>query len=260
MQKQFWRNPALFISVLAALMLTACTPVSEQTVPSSGGPAASQTEIVSSQTMDQTSAAAAEDVVTSVETEQTGGSTGHTTAPSHKAPAAQDEKTAAATDKAIAEKTTTRTTAQTGREPVGTATATRQSTTTAALSVSPAEYRQEVLRLVNIEREKAGRQPLNPDENLNQAAQMRAKEIVSAFSHTRPDGRDCFTAMKEAGVSYRAAGENIAKGQRTPEQVVDGWMKSDGHRENLLSADFGRLGVGYHVENGRTYWVQLFAD
>ena len=95
MQKQFWRNPALFISVLAALMLTACTPVSEQTVPSSGGPAASQTEIVSSQTMDQTSAAAAEDVVTSVETEQTGGSTGHTTAPSHKAPAAQDEKTAA---------------------------------------------------------------------------------------------------------------------------------------------------------------------
>ena len=117
-----------------------------------------------------------------------------------------------------------------------------------------------MLRLVNIEREKAGRQPLNPDENLNQAAQMRAKEIVSAFSHTRPDGRDCFTAMKEAGVSYRAAGENIAKGQRTPEQVVDGWMKSDGHRENLLSADFGRLGVGYHVENGRTYWVQLFAD
>ena len=231
MQKQFWRNPALFISVLAALMLTACTPVSEQTVPSSGGPAASQTEIVSSQTMDQTSAAAAEDVVTSVETEQTGGSTGHTTAPSHKAPAAQDEKTAAATDKAIAEKTT----AQTGREPVGTATTTRQSTTTAAPSVSPAEYRQEVLRLVNIEREKAGRQPLNPDANLNQAAQMRAKEIVSAFSHTRPDGRDCFTAMKEAGVS-------------------------DGHRENLLSADFGRLGVGYHVENGRTYWVQLFAN
>ena len=256
MQKQFWRNPALFISVLAALMLTACTPVSEQTVPSSGGPAASQTEIVSSQTMDQTSAAAAEDVVTSVETEQTGGSTGHTTAPSHKAPAAQAEKTAAATDKAIAEKTT----AQTGREPVGTATTTRQSTTTAAPSVSPAEYRQEVLRLVNIEREKAGRQPLNPDANLNQAAQMRAKEIVSAFSHTRPDGRDCFTAMKEAGVSYRAAGENIAKGQRTPEQVVDGWMKSDGHRENLLSADFGRLGVGYHVENGRTYWVQLFAN
>ena len=237
-------------------MLTACTPVSEQTVPSSGGPAASQTEIVSSQTMDQTSAAAAEDVVTSVETEQTGGSTGHTTAPSHKAPAAQDEKTAAATDKAIAEKTT----AQTGREPVGTATTTRQSTTTAAPSVSPAKYRQEVLRLVNIEREKAGRQPLNPDANLNQAAQMRAKEIVSAFSHTRPDGRDCFTAMKEAGVSYRAAGENIAKGQRTPEQVVDGWMKSDGHRENLLSADFGRLGVGYHVENGRTYWVQLFAN
>lgn len=65
---------------------------------------------------------------------------------------------------------------------------------------------------------------------------------------------------ERGGVSYRAAGENIAKGQRTPEQVVDGWMKSDGHRENLLSADFGRLGVGYHVENGRTYWVQLFAD
>ena len=113
---------------------------------------------------------------------------------------------------------------------------------------------------MNIERAKAGKQPLSSDMNLNQAAQVRAQEIVRAFSHTRPDGRDCFTAMKEAGVSYRAAGENIAMGQRTPEQVVAGWMDSDGHRENILSDRFGRLGVGYHVENGRAYWVQMFAN
>ena len=66
--------------------------------------------------------------------------------------------------------------------------------------------------------------------------------------------------MKEAGVSYRAAGENIAWGQRTPAQVMQSWMNSDGHRENILSDSFGRLGVGYVVQNGRAYWVQMFAD
>lgn len=89
---------------------------------------------------------------------------------------------------------------------------------------------------------------------------MRAVEIVKSFSHTRPDGRDPFTAMKEAGVSYRAAGENIAMGQKTPQQVMEGWMNSDGHRQNILSDNFGRLGVGYYVANGRAYWVQMFAD
>ena len=113
---------------------------------------------------------------------------------------------------------------------------------------------------MNIEREKAGKQPLSADTNLTKAAQVRAREIADTFSHSRPDGRDCFTAMKEAGVSYRAAGENIAMGQKTPAQVVEGWMNSDGHRRNILSDSFGRLGVGYYVENGRAHWVQMFAD
>ena len=113
---------------------------------------------------------------------------------------------------------------------------------------------------MNIEREKAGKQPLSADTNLTKAAQVRAQEIADTFSHSRPDGRDCFTAMNEAGVSYRAAGENIAMGQKTPAQVVEGWMNSDGHRRNILSDSFGRLGVGYYVENGRAHWVQMFAD
>lgn len=132
--------------------------------------------------------------------------------------------------------------------------------TTASAPQNAADYAAEVLRLVNIERAKAGKSALKADANLAKAAQVRAAEIVSSFSHTRPDGRDPFTAMKEAGVSYRAAGENIAWGQKTPAQVMQSWMNSDGHRENILSDSFGRLGVGYVVQNGRAYWVQMFAD
>ena len=65
--------------------------------------------------------------------------------------------------------------------------------------------------------------------------------------------------MKEFGVTYRSAGENIAKGQRTPEAVMNGWMNSQGHRENILSESYTEIGVGYGTDsNGMTYWVQMF--
>jgi len=86
------------------------------------------------------------------------------------------------------------------------------------------------------------------------AAQVRAKEIKTSFSHTRPDGRSCFTALDEAGASYMGAGENIAIGQRTPEQVVNDWMNSEGHRKNILNSNFKYIGVG--VDG--TAWTQLF--
>lgn len=122
-------------------------------------------------------------------------------------------------------------------------------------------YAEKVLKLVNKERAKAGRKALKLDALLNRAAMVRAKEITKVFSHDRPDGSSCFSIMKEIGISYRAVGENIAAGQPTPEDVVNSWMNSEGHRANILSKDFEKLGVGY-VKTGGTYkhyWVQLFS-
>ena len=93
----------------------------------------------------------------------------------------------------------------------------------------------------------------------SQAAQVRAAEQARSFSHTRPNGTSCFTALREAGVSYRSAGENIAYGQQTPEAVMSGWMNSQGHRANILERNFTKIGVScYENANGVKYWVQLF--
>ena len=119
-------------------------------------------------------------------------------------------------------------------------------------------YEAEVFRLVNIERLRYGLSPLSLDDGAVNVAHIRAEEIVHNFSHTRPDGSSCFTAAQEAGVSYRYAGENIAYGYPTPAQVVDGWMNSEGHRKNILSASFNRIGVGCYESRGVLYWTQFF--
>lgn len=76
--------------------------------------------------------------------------------------------------------------------------------------------------------------------------------------HTRPDGSSFSTALQQQGVSYRGCGENIAWGQRTPEQVMNGWMNSEGHRANILNKNYKNIGVGFYQENDVNYWVQLF--
>lgn len=119
-------------------------------------------------------------------------------------------------------------------------------------------YVTEVVRLVNAERAKAGLSALRLDGSVNAAAQVRAREIVSNFSHTRPNGASCFTALREAGANYRGAGENIAYGQPSAQAVVNAWMNSAGHRANILNANFTTIGVGHHVQNGTHYWTQLF--
>ena len=98
------------------------------------------------------------------------------------------------------------------------------------------------------------------DSAMTRAANVRAAELAKRFSHTRPNGARGLTALAEAGVSYRAAWENIAAGQQTAQAVMAAWMNSSGHRANILSAKYSRLGVGQAVVGGRTYWVQLFAD
>ena len=112
-----------------------------------------------------------------------------------------------------------------------------------------------VLALMNDAREKEGAAALKLDEDLCKAAQIRAEEIAELFSHTRPDGTSCFTVLKEIGwSSYGMVGENIAMGQRTPESVMDSWMNSQGHRENILNEAFTAVGIARY-QNG---WVQLF--
>lgn len=116
-----------------------------------------------------------------------------------------------------------------------------------------------VFELVNEERTKAGLKPLTLEKNITAAAQVRAVETEQSFSHTRPDGSHFSTALKEAGVSYRGAGENIAWGQKTPEQVMNGWMNSPGHRANILNEKFTSIGIGYYQNaKGVNYWSQLF--
>jgi len=118
---------------------------------------------------------------------------------------------------------------------------------------------QQVVNLVNVERAKEGLAPLSIDTKVQAAAMVRARECEVSFSHTRPDGRNFATALKEQNVSYRSSGENIAYGQQTPEAVMNAWMNSSGHRANIMNPNFTTIGVGYYENAGGTdYWCQLF--
>ena len=123
---------------------------------------------------------------------------------------------------------------------------------------SQGDFASQVVALVNAERAKQGLSALTIDTKVQQAALVRAKESAQSFSHTRPYGSSFSTALTEAGVSYRTAGENIAYGQSTPQQVMNAWMNSSGHRANILNANYTTIGVGYTVINGTAYWAQLF--
>ena len=123
------------------------------------------------------------------------------------------------------------------------------------------DFAQAVVDLVNRERAAEGLSPLTWDADLAAAANLRVGEIQRSFSHTRPNGTSCFSALQEAGVSYRQAGENIALGQRTPEQVVNDWMNSPGHRANIMNSAYSRIGVGVAAASSGGYaWAQFFAN
>ena len=120
-------------------------------------------------------------------------------------------------------------------------------------------YVLKVVELVNKERKSAGLNPVTLNTDATTAAQVRAEESSVSFSHTRPDGTSFATALKDARVSYRSCGENIAWGQKTPEQVMEGWMNSAGHRANILNASYTEIGVGFYQNaSGVNYWSQLF--
>ena len=125
-------------------------------------------------------------------------------------------------------------------------------------STSVLDYEQQVVTLVNAERAKYGLAALTLDETLCGYARVKSQDMHDQgyFSHTSPTYGSPFDMMRAFGVSYRTAGENIAMGYATPAAVVEAWMNSEGHRANILSANYTTLGVGY-VEDGR-YWTQWF--
>jgi Uncharacterized protein with SCP/PR1 domains len=113
----------------------------------------------------------------------------------------------------------------------------------------------EVIRLVNNERLKAGVAPLEMDLSLMQSCNIRAEELTIQFSHVRPNGTTCFSVIEFAS---KASGENIARGQVDASSVMSSWMNSEGHRNNILNPNFTHIGVGYTLKNNTAHWVQLF--
>lgn len=120
------------------------------------------------------------------------------------------------------------------------------------------QFEQQVVELTNQERAKHGLAPLKELKELSQVAREKSRDMAvnGYFDHQSPTYGSPFDMMKSFGITYRTAGENIAKGQRTPQEVVNAWMNSPGHRANILNANFTHIGVGY-VEQGN-HWTQQF--
>lgn len=123
---------------------------------------------------------------------------------------------------------------------------------------SQSSYTKEVIRLVNEIRVQNGLGKLTEDWQLSRVAQYKSQDMKDNgyFSHTSPTYGSPFDMMKSFGISYKSAAENIAKGQATPQQVVNAWMNSQGHRANILNKNYTHIGVGY-VKSGNI-WTQMF--
>lgn len=120
------------------------------------------------------------------------------------------------------------------------------------------EYEQQVADLTNKERTSRGLKPLKIDLELSRVAHEKSRDMAvnDYFSHTSPVYGSPFDMMKSYGITYRTAGENIAAGQRTPEEVVNAWMNSEGHRANILNPNYTNIGVGYAAQGNQ--WTQHF--
>ncbi|HHZ01630.1 MAG TPA: hypothetical protein GX396_01645 [Tissierellia bacterium] len=131
------------------------------------------------------------------------------------------------------------------------------------VSSSDLTYEQKVVELVNIERQKAGLPTLTMDDAISNVARAKSKDMAvnNYFAHQSPTYGSAGDMLRQFGIRWSAWGENIAYGQRTPEIVVNAWMNSPGHRANILSPNFSKIGVGYVTNsNGTPYWTQIFTN
>lgn len=122
------------------------------------------------------------------------------------------------------------------------------------------DFESTVVELTNAVRQKEGLPELQVDTPLSRIARLKSRDMLTNdyFSHASPTYGSPFTMMRDFGVTYRTAGENLAHGQRTPEQVVDAWMNSEGHRANILNSEFTHIGVGFVKSD--YYWTQMFIE
>lgn len=118
---------------------------------------------------------------------------------------------------------------------------------------------QEVLNLVNQERGKAGKSPLRLHSQLNASAQAHSNDMArnNFMSHAGSDGSSMGDRMKRHGYNFRAAAENVAAGQSSPQDVMRSWMNSPGHRQNILNGNYRDIGIGY-ARGNKIYWTQNF--
>ncbi|MCI2255305.1 SafA/ExsA family spore coat assembly protein [Domibacillus sp. PGB-M46] len=133
-----------------------------------------------------------------------------------------------------------------------------QTLTIPTVSTNVTNSEAEVIRLVNIERQNAGLKPLTQNWELSRVARIKSQDMMknNYFAHNSPTYGTPFNMMKNFGITYKSAGENIAKGQTTPAAVMKAWMNSPGHRANILNSNFTQIGVGY--EPSGNYWTQQF--
>ncbi|MDO0917372.1 sigma-70 family RNA polymerase sigma factor [Streptomyces sp. DT2A-34] len=137
---------------------------------------------------------------------------------------------------------------------------TRSASSTPQTQPTPTGAVAQVVALVNKERSAAGCGPVTEDPQLNQAALGHSEDMDARdfFDHTNPDGADPGQRITAAGYTWSTYGENIARGQQTPEAVMDSWMNSPGHRANILNCSFKDIGVGIHEGAGGPWWTQNF--
>lgn len=123
-----------------------------------------------------------------------------------------------------------------------------------------------IISLLNELREEQGLNPLTPNEELKEAATIRAIETEELFSHTRPDGTDAFTVFDEETVSYnyQLVGENLGMAtyyleeEEMAELLFNGWVESEGHYENMVRPDYEEIGIGVHYDDEHLYATQIF--
>ncbi len=133
-----------------------------------------------------------------------------------------------------------------------------QAVTIPTLDTTVSSYEQKVIDLVNQIRVQNGLKKLTANWELSRVARYKSQDMKDKkyFSHTSPTYGSPFNMIKNFGISFKTAGENIAYGYSTPEAVVNGWMNSEGHRKNILNPNYTQIGVGY-VASGH-YWTQMF--
>lgn len=160
------------------------------------------------------------------------------------------------TTTSVVEKPIETTTLAVVEKPVETTT---QSQTSQQPSVNKS-IEQQVLDLVNKERTANGLNALTLNVEVSKVAQMKSEDMrdKNYFSHTSPTYGSPFEMLKKFNVKYTYAGENIAKGQKTPEAVVNAWMNSEGHRANILNPNYTQMGIGYALKGSTPYWTQMF--